>query len=73
MLKIKINVTEPVQTMHAALNKLEELIELIEKFHYGEREKLKESINPILGKFTPKQWAIGQYKHLDHHLRQLDV
>ena len=49
------------------------LIKLIEKFHYGNREKLKDSINPILGKFTPEQWAIGQYKHIDHHLRQFGV
>ncbi|MEM9920925.1 MAG: DUF1569 domain-containing protein [Bacteroidota bacterium] len=26
--------------------------------------------HPILGSFTPQQWAVGQYKHLDHHLRQ---
>jgi len=49
------------------------LIKLIEQFHTGERKKLKKSVHPILGKFTPEQWAIGQYKHLDHHLRQFGV
>ena len=49
------------------------LIKQIEQFHTIEREKLKNSVHPFLGKFTPEQWAIGQYKHLDHHLRQFGV
>lgn len=49
------------------------LLQRIEQFHQIERAKLKKSVHPILGKFTPEQWAIGQYKHLDHHLRQFGV
>lgn len=49
------------------------LIKLIVEFNRIDREKLKKSVHPILGKFTPEQWAIGQYKHLDHHLRQFGV
>ena len=54
-------------------NEKQNLIILIEQFHNGERKNLENSIHPILGKFTPEQWAIGQYKHLDHHLRQFGV
>ena len=49
------------------------LILLITRFHTIDRRILKKSVHPILGKFTPEQWAIGQYKHLDHHLRQFGV
>lgn len=53
-----------------------------------EKTKLKQSINqflkggpsectthphPFFGKFTPVQWAVFQWKHLDHHLRQFGV
>ena len=26
--------------------------------------------HPFFGRLTPAEWAIQQYKHLDHHLRQ---
>lgn len=29
--------------------------------------------HPFFGKFTPEQWAIFQWKHIDHHLRQFGV
>ena len=29
--------------------------------------------HPFFGRFTPEQWAIFQWKHLDHHLRQFGV
>ena len=29
--------------------------------------------HPIFGVLTKKQWGIGMYKHLDHHLRQFGV
>jgi len=51
----------------------QKLMNLIAQFHAIERRKLQNSVHPILGKFTPEQWAIGQYKHLDHHLRQFGV
>lgn len=49
------------------------LLKVIEQFHKVEKESLRNSVHPILGKFTPEQWAIGQYKHLDHHMRQFGV
>lgn len=49
------------------------LLRRIDEFHNVNRDRLKNSVHPILGKFTPDQWAIGQYKHLDHHLRQFGV
>ena len=53
-----------------------------------EKTKLKQQVNqffeggaslctthphPFFGKFSPEQWAIFQWKHLDHHLRQFGV
>jgi hypothetical protein len=29
--------------------------------------------HPFFGKLTPEQWAVLQWKHLDHHLRQFGV
>lgn len=26
--------------------------------------------HPFFGPLTPNEWAVQQYKHLDHHLRQ---
>lgn len=49
------------------------LLVVIEDFHKNGDSKSKNAVHPLLGKFTPEQWAIGQYKHLDHHLRQFGV
>lgn len=49
------------------------LLQYINRFHKEGREKSKDAVHPVLGRFTPEQWAIGQYKHLDHHLRQFGV
>jgi hypothetical protein len=29
--------------------------------------------NPFFGKLTPEEWANGQYKHVDHHLKQFGI
>lgn len=29
--------------------------------------------HPFFGKFTPEEWAVFEWKHLDHHLRQFGV
>lgn len=29
--------------------------------------------HPFFGKYTPEQWAVFTWKHLDHHLRQFGV
>ena len=31
------------------------------------------NINAFFGHFTAEEWARGQYKHLDHHLRQFNA
>ena len=46
------------------------LLDSVEKFHIGGPEKCTKTPHPFLGDFTPEQWAMGMYKHLDHHLRQ---
>ncbi len=42
----------------------------IRKFHEGGPAKCTTHPHPFFGKFTPEQWAVFQWKHLDHHLRQ---
>ena len=49
------------------------LLKRIEDFHTNGKSACQGAIHPMLGSFTPEQWAIGQYKHLDHHLRQFGV
>jgi len=46
-------------------NKINQLIE-------GD-EKCKNYPHPYFGYLTSKQWGMGIYKHLDHHLRQFNV
>ena len=29
--------------------------------------------HPFFGRFTPEEWAVFQWKHMDHHLRQFGV
>ena len=48
------------------------LIRLIKQFHDGGEAKCTSNPHPFFGKLTPEQWAIGMYKHLDHHLRQFN-
>lgn len=49
------------------------LMKTIEAFYLGGEPVCTTHPHPIMGKFTPKQWGIGMYKHLDHHLRQFGV
>ena len=51
----------------------QELIANITEFHAGGPDKVTKTPNPFFGKLTPQQWAMGQYKHIDHHLRQFGV
>ncbi|MEM8889769.1 MAG: DUF1569 domain-containing protein [Bacteroidota bacterium] len=51
----------------------ENLLNRLENFHTNGPEACKGAIHPMLGRFTPEQWAIGQFKHVDHHLRQFGV
>ena len=49
------------------------LLKWIDTFFQEGNERCLQAEHPMLGTFTPEQWAIGQYKHLDHHLRQFGV
>jgi Protein of unknown function (DUF1569) len=45
-------------------------IELIKTFFEDGTTKCTEHPHSFFGKFTPEEWAILQWKHFDHHLRQ---
>jgi len=49
------------------------LINKIVQFVEGGMEKCTKHPHPFFGFYTPEQWGIGIYKHLDHHLRQFNV
>lgn len=51
----------------------EQLKQKILTFQSNGPEKCSSHPHPFFGKFTPEQWGIGIYKHLDHHLRQFGV
>jgi hypothetical protein len=42
----------------------------IKKFYDGGPFGCTTLPHPFFGKFTPEEWAVFQWKHLDHHLRQ---
>ena len=48
-------------------------IETIKNFHLGGPAGCTTYPHPFFGKFSPEQWAVFQWKHLDHHLRQFGV
>lgn len=48
-------------------------IELIQTFYKNGAEKCTSHPHSFFGKFTPEEWAILQWKHFDHHLRQFGV
>jgi hypothetical protein len=45
----------------------------VNKFFEGGSSGCTTHAHPFFGKFTPEQWAVFQWKHLDHHLRQFGV
>ncbi len=49
------------------------LLELVMKFSTGGEQGATKSLHPFFGTLTPREWGIGMYKHLDHHLRQFGV
>ncbi len=46
---------------------------LIDRFVSGGAAVCSTHPHPFFGPLTPAEWAILQYKHLDHHLRQFGV
>jgi hypothetical protein len=49
------------------------LLNSLRKFSEGGPAGATTHPHPFFGKFTPEQWGILQWKHLDHHLRQFGV
>lgn len=49
------------------------MIASIKQFYEGGPSKCTTHPHPFFGHFTPEQWAVFQWKHLDHHLRQFGV
>ncbi|MFI5204110.1 MAG: DUF1569 domain-containing protein [Flavobacteriales bacterium] len=45
----------------------------VKEFFQGGASKCTVHPHPFFGHFTPEQWAIFQWKHLDHHLRQFGL
>jgi Protein of unknown function (DUF1569) len=48
----------------------EQLKVLIRQFRDGGEAQCTTHPHPFFGTLTPREWGIGMYKHLDHHLRQ---
>ena len=48
-------------------------VQLIKQFIDGGKSKCTLKPHPFFGKLTPEEWAIAQWKHFDHHLRQFGV
>jgi len=40
------------------------------EFYSGGPDICTKHPHPFFGKFSPEQWAVFQWKHIDHHLRQ---
>jgi len=52
-------------------NREQEQLKLkIREFHQGGEAQCTKHPHPFFGALTPREWATGMYKHLDHHLRQ---
>lgn len=49
------------------------LIQSIREFAGGGPSRCTTHPHPFFGKYTPDEWAVLQWKHLDHHLRQFGV
>jgi hypothetical protein len=46
---------------------------LIKQFFEGGPTKCTTNPHSFFGQLTPEEWAIAQWKHFDHHLRQFGV
>jgi hypothetical protein len=46
------------------------LDKLVERFSHGREAACTTHPHTFFGAMSPREWAVLQYKHLDHHLRQ---
>ncbi len=51
----------------------QQLAALLRQFHTAGLDGISKYPHPFFGKFTPSQWGMSMYKHLDHHLQQFGV
>lgn len=51
----------------------QQLAALLRQFHTAGPDGISKYPHPFFGKFTPSQWGMSMYKHLDHHLQQFGV
>jgi hypothetical protein len=49
------------------------LLQLVERFAAAGPTGCTTHPHSFFGRLTPEEWAVLQYKHLDHHLRQFAV
>ena len=49
------------------------LIELMNQFHNKGPNGVGKYPHPFFGRFTPEQWGVSMWKHIDHHLVQFGV
>lgn len=45
-------------------------ISIVNRFHEAGPSGCTTHPHPFFGHFSPEEWAVFQWKHLDHHLRQ---
>ena len=50
-----------------------ELMEMVHQFYTKGAGEVGKFPHPMFGTFTPEQWGMSMYKHLDHHLQQFAV
>ncbi|MBS1756940.1 MAG: DUF1569 domain-containing protein [Bacteroidetes bacterium] len=48
-------------------------IDLVKQFFDGGASKCTTNPHSFFGNLTPDEWALSQWKHFDHHLRQFGV
>jgi hypothetical protein len=51
----------------------QELMEMVNQFYKKGAAGVGKFPHPMFGTFTPGQWGMSMYKHLDHHLQQFGV
>lgn len=67
------NPTDPklvVADQRDFLREQQQLKVKVRQFHEGGEAKCTSHPHPFFGALTPREWGIGMYKHMDHHLRQ---
>ncbi len=54
-------------------NEKQLLLDVVKKFYTAGPAGITKYPHPMFGKFTPEQWGMAMFKHLDHHLTQFGV